>query len=75
MPHAYTEDQLVEQPAIGLFGELGWQCGLDIYDVHGPPMDGYRRVGRLAGSGCDDRVQFSSVLDGGRWVVIMATWK
>ena len=28
--HAYTEDQLVEQPAIGLFGELGWQ-------VAGPP--------------------------------------
>ncbi len=24
MPHAYTEDQLVEQPAIGLFGELRW---------------------------------------------------
>jgi hypothetical protein len=24
MPHAYTEDQLVEQPAIGLFGELEW---------------------------------------------------
>ncbi|MCA0377118.1 MAG: type I restriction endonuclease subunit R [Gemmatimonadetes bacterium] len=24
MPHAYTEDQLVEQPAIGLFGALGW---------------------------------------------------
>jgi type I restriction enzyme, R subunit len=24
MPHAYTEDQLVEQPAIGLFAELGW---------------------------------------------------
>jgi len=24
-PHAYTEDQLVEQPAIGLFGALGWQ--------------------------------------------------
>jgi type I restriction enzyme R subunit len=23
--HAYTEDQLVEQPAIGLFGVLGWQ--------------------------------------------------
>ena len=23
--HAYTEDQLVEQPAIGLFAELGWQ--------------------------------------------------
>ena len=25
MPHAYTEDQLVKQPAIGLFAELGWQ--------------------------------------------------
>ena len=24
-PHAYSEDQLVEQPAIGLFGELSWQ--------------------------------------------------
>ena len=24
MPHAYTADQLVEQPAIGLFAELGW---------------------------------------------------
>ncbi|MBK6759155.1 MAG: type I restriction endonuclease subunit R [Ignavibacteria bacterium] len=24
-PHAFTEDQLVEQPAIGLFAELGWQ--------------------------------------------------
>jgi type I restriction enzyme R subunit len=25
MPHAYTEDQLVKQPAIGLFAELGWE--------------------------------------------------
>ncbi len=25
MSHAYTEDQLVEQPAIGLFSTLGWQ--------------------------------------------------
>ena len=24
MPHAYTKDQHVEQPAIGLFAELGW---------------------------------------------------
>jgi type I restriction enzyme, R subunit len=24
VPHAYTEDQLVEQPAIGVFAELGW---------------------------------------------------
>jgi hypothetical protein len=23
--HAYTEDQLVEQPGIGLFAALGWQ--------------------------------------------------
>jgi hypothetical protein len=25
MSHAYTEDQLVEQPAIGLYAALGWQ--------------------------------------------------
>jgi type I restriction enzyme R subunit len=25
MPHAYTEDHLVEQSAIELFAELGWQ--------------------------------------------------
>src|SRR5262245_3833998 len=25
MPHIYTEDQLVEQPAIELFAELGWE--------------------------------------------------
>ncbi|HEY4246905.1 MAG TPA: type I restriction endonuclease subunit R [Lacunisphaera sp.] len=25
MAHSYSEDQLVEQPAIGLFAELGWQ--------------------------------------------------
>ncbi len=24
MPHAYTEDQLFEQPAIGMFAEFGW---------------------------------------------------
>ncbi len=24
MPHAYTEDHLTEQPAIGSFAELGW---------------------------------------------------
>ena len=24
-PHAYSEDQLVEQPAIGLFASLGWR--------------------------------------------------
>lgn len=25
MPRTYTEDQLVEQPAIGLFAEIGWR--------------------------------------------------
>ncbi len=30
MSHAYTEDQLVEQPAIGLFAELGWRTPLAI---------------------------------------------
>ncbi|MFZ2124045.1 MAG: type I restriction endonuclease [Rhodoferax sp.] len=25
MSHAYTEDHLVEQPAIGLFADLGWE--------------------------------------------------
>lgn len=25
-PHAWTEDQLVEQPAIGLFADMGWQA-------------------------------------------------
>lgn len=28
MPHTYTEDQLVEQPAIGLFAKLGWYVAL-----------------------------------------------
>ena len=38
---AYTEVQLVEQPAIGLFAELGWA-------VAGPPTNG-----GLAGEPCD----------------------
>ena len=31
MPHPYTEDQLVEQPAIRLFAELGWKtmCAME----------------------------------------------
>ena len=33
MSNAYTEDQLVERPAIGLFAELGWA-------VAGPPPNG-----------------------------------
>ena len=33
MPHAYTEDQLVEQPAFGLFVELGWQTRSALQDL------------------------------------------
>ena len=35
MPHAYTEDQLVEQPAIGLFVELGWQTVVAMEEIFG----------------------------------------
>ncbi len=34
-PHAYTEDQLVEQPAIGLFAELGWQTVAAMEEIFG----------------------------------------
>ncbi len=33
--HAYTEDQLVEQPAIGLFAALGWQTVSAMEEVFG----------------------------------------
>jgi hypothetical protein len=35
MPHAYTEDQRVEQPAIGLFAELGWQTVSALEEISG----------------------------------------
>lgn len=35
MPHAYTEDQLVEQPAIGLFADLGWRTVSAIEETFG----------------------------------------
>ena len=35
MPHAYTEDQLVEQPAIGLFAELGWHTVVALLNTTG----------------------------------------
>src|SRR5262245_65540132 len=35
MPHAYTEDQLVEQPAIQLFGEMGWETVSALDEVPG----------------------------------------
>ncbi len=34
--HAYTEDQLVEQPAIALFAELGWQTVSAMEETFGP---------------------------------------
>jgi len=35
-PHAFTEDQLVEQPAIGLFAALGWQTVSALEETFGP---------------------------------------
>jgi len=35
MPHTYTEDQLVEQPAIDLFAELGWATVLASEETFG----------------------------------------
>lgn len=35
MPHVYTEDQLVEQPAITLYGEIGWQTVSAMEEVFG----------------------------------------
>jgi type I restriction enzyme R subunit len=36
MPHAYTEDQLVEQPAVALFAALGWETLSAREEVFGP---------------------------------------
>ena len=35
--HAYTEDQLVEQPAIGLLAELGWAVVCAEEEMFGAP--------------------------------------
>jgi type I restriction enzyme R subunit len=40
MPHAYTEDQLVEQPAIGLFAEFGWATVSALEETFGAPSPG-----------------------------------
>lgn len=34
--HAFTEDQLVEQPAVALFAELGWTMASASDEVFGP---------------------------------------
>jgi len=44
MPHAYTEDQLVEQPAIGLFAE--YSAGPN---PHPRPFSHWEKGGRHAG--------------------------
>jgi beta-galactosidase len=50
MPHAHTEDPLVEPPAIGLFAELGWTT-LSALKIH-PQVDkltpSFHRAGRTA---------------------------
>jgi len=40
VPHAYTEDQLVEQTAIGLFAELGWITVSALEETCGAPSPG-----------------------------------
>jgi type I restriction enzyme R subunit len=44
MAHAYTEDQFVEQPAIGLFGEYSAEP-----NPHPPPFSHWEKGGRQAG--------------------------
>jgi len=38
--HAYLKDQLVEQPAIGLFAEIGWQAVSALEETFGTPSPG-----------------------------------
>ncbi|MEI8264872.1 MAG: type I restriction endonuclease subunit R [Betaproteobacteria bacterium] len=44
--HAYTEDQLVEQPAIGLFGALGWQTVSALEETFGSGSSSASTLGR-----------------------------
>src|SRR4051812_20680793 len=50
MLNPYTEDQLVEQPGIGLFAELGWSTVSALEEVFGAnnPLS----VGEGQGEGC-----------------------
>jgi type I restriction enzyme R subunit len=45
-PHAYTEDQLVEQPAIGLFAALGWQTVSAMEETFGDGRHFIFNIGR-----------------------------
>jgi hypothetical protein len=53
-PHAYTEEQLVEQPAIGLFAELGWTT--------------VSALERMLGSGEPSPMSTAAAISGKGWV-------
>ena len=53
--HGYTEDLLVEQPAIALFAELGWQTVLALEEIIGRTEPSPRPSPRGRGSGGDGR--------------------
>ena len=46
--HAYTEDQLVEQPAIGLFAALGWQTMSASEEIFGVSSEERGEVKKVA---------------------------
>ena len=48
MPRAYTEDQLVEEPAIGLFAELGWATVTAAEGLFGAPVSGFSALERTS---------------------------
>jgi type I restriction enzyme R subunit len=51
MTHAYTEDQLVEQPAIRLFATLGWQTVSAMEETLGAGGTLGRETKRRGGAG------------------------
>ncbi|MBK6961447.1 MAG: type I restriction endonuclease subunit R [Gammaproteobacteria bacterium] len=46
MAHAYSEDQLVEQPAIGLFADMGWQTVSALDETFGAGGTSVASLGR-----------------------------
>ena len=40
MPHAYTEDQLVDQPVIAFLAGLGWNTACALEETFGVPSPG-----------------------------------